>query len=200
MDAEGGPLFEESLQMQIQTLDMPRIRSPPSVLAFSADETVGFMRAGFALLRSIRSSQISSLCLDASDFDPLERLRAAGLRGNRDQRRGRHAGRVLATIEPSAELGHDLLHIRGLAEHDTWYAGWYVEFRMVFRLDRGDVPRDPLPGELPPELSPAGPWPRCRRGSGSWLVEKCAGGDREAIEEEEKAIAEEKNALPRRSE
>ena len=28
------------------------------------------MRAGFAILRSIRASQISSLCLDESDFDP----------------------------------------------------------------------------------------------------------------------------------
>jgi hypothetical protein len=185
------------LQIQIQTVDSLPDPLPESVLASGTDETVGFMRAGFAILRSIRSSQISSLCVDASDFDPTEGclLRdSVGIEIN-----GEDATLVefSATIEPSAELGHDLLHIRGRAEHDAWYAGWYVEFRMAFRLDRGDVPRDPLPDELPPGLEPTRSLAAMQARLRELAAEKCAGGDREEIEEEVKAIAEEKNALPR---
>ena len=192
-----GPGPEESLQIQIQTVDVLPEPLPLSVLASSTDETVGFMRAGFAILRSIRASQIRSLCLDASDFDPLEGCllrESVGIELD-----GEDATLVdfSATIEPAAELGHDLLHIRGRAEGDHWHYGWYVEFGLAFRLDRGDVPRDPLPGELPPDLQPSRTLAEMHARLRELAAEKCAGGDREAIDEEVGAIADEKNALPR---
>jgi hypothetical protein len=194
----GGPVPEESLQIQIQTVDMLPDPLPDSVLASSTDETVGFMRSGFAILRSIRTSQISSLCLasDGSDFDPN-----AGclLVNDVDIQIGENDATLVefsATIEPSAALGHDLLHINGRAENDSWHSGWYVEFGMQFRLDRGDVPRDPLVGELPPDLQPSRTLKEMNDRLRELGVEKCAGGDAEAIEEERKQIATEKLLLP----
>jgi hypothetical protein len=54
---EGASDAEESLQIQIQTIPSLPEPLPASVLAFSTDETVGFMRAGFAILRSIRAGR-----------------------------------------------------------------------------------------------------------------------------------------------
>lgn len=193
---EGASALEESLQVQIQTLETLPEPLPASVLAFSTDETVGFMRAGFAILRSIRASQISSLCLSESDFDPdagCLLTRPVGI--ELDGEDGTLA-EFSATIEESAELGHDVLSIHGYAEGDAWHSGWFIEFGLVFRLDRGDVPRDPLLGELPPDLQPTRTLAEMNARLRELSLEKCAGGDREAIEEEQKAIAEEKNALP----
>jgi hypothetical protein len=193
----GGPVPEESLQIQIQTVDMLPDPLPLSVLASSTDETVGFMRAGFAILRSIRASQIRSLCLDASNFEPLEGCVLRESVGIQMDDEDATLVQFSATIEPSAELGHDLLHIRGRAEGDHWHYGWFIEFALAFRLDRGDVPRDPLPGELPPDLQPTRTLAEMNARLRELAVEKCAGGDREAIDEEVAQIAEEKNGLPR---
>ena len=193
---EGGAALEESLQVQIQTLDMLPEPLPPSVLAFSTDETVGFMRAGFAILRSIRASQISSLCLDESDFDPDAGCLLTEPVGIEIDGEDGTLAEFSATIEESAELGHDVLNIHGYAEGDAWHSGWFIEFGLVFRLDRGDVPRDPLQGELPPDLQPSRTLAEMNARLRELSLEKCAGGDRDEIEEEQKAIAEEKNALP----
>ena len=66
----------------------------------------------------------------------------------------------------------------------------------MFRIDRGDVPRDPLLGELPPDLQPSRTLAEMNARLRELSLEKCAGGDREAIEEEQKTIAEERDALP----
>jgi len=193
---EGGSDFEESLQVQIQSIPTLPEPLPLSVLAFSTDETVGFMRAGFALLRSIRASQIASLCLDESDFDPdagclLQRPVGITIDGD-----DATLAQFSATIEEDADLGHDVLKIDGYAEGDTWAYGWFIEFGMVFVLDRGDVPRDPLLGELPPDLQPAHTLAQINARQSELTRDKCAGGDRDAIEKEQKVLAEEKNALP----
>ena len=187
---------DESLQVQIQTIPTLPEPLPPSVLAFSTDETVGFMRAGFAILRSIRKSQISSLCLDESDFDPdagCRLARSVGIEINGDDAT---LTEFSAVIEPNAELGHEVLNIHGYAEGDSWYAGWFVEFGMVFNIDRGEVPRDPLEGELPPDLQPSRTLAEMNARLRELAASKCAGGDDDAIEKEQKEIAEEKNALP----
>jgi len=195
---QSGSTFEESLQIQIQTVDTLPEPLPVSVLAFSTDETVGFMRAGFAILRSIRKSQISSLCLakDGSDFDPDEGCLLASPVGIEIDGEDATLSEFSAVIEPSAQLGHDVLNIHGYAEGDAWHSGWFIEFGLVFRLDRGDVPRDPLFGELPPDLQPTRTLAEMNARLRELAIEKCEGGDREAIEEEQQAIAEEKNALP----
>ncbi|GAB93258.1 DUF3892 domain-containing protein [Gordonia rhizosphera] len=187
---------EESMQVQIQTIPVLPEPLPPSVLALSTDETVGFMRAGFALLRSIRASQISSLCLDESDFDPDAGCLLAhpvtidvnGEDGTLDQ--------FSAVIEFNADLDHEVLNIHGHAEGDGTLYGWFIEFGLVFDLDRGEVPRDPLDGELPPDLQPPRTLAEMNARLRELSAEKCAGGDTDAIEEEQKEIAEEKNALP----
>ncbi|MGH9155539.1 MAG: hypothetical protein ACRD1K_06845 [Acidimicrobiales bacterium] len=74
--------------------------------------------------------------------------------------------------------------------------GWYIEFGMQFRLDRSDVPRDPLPGDLPPDLQPSRTLAEMNARLRELALEKCAGGDVEAIEEEREAISEEKLLLP----
>ena len=89
-----------------------------------------------------------------------------------------------------------MLNIHGYAEGDSWHSGWFIEFGLVFRLDRGDVPRDPLLGELPPELQPTRTLAEMNARLRELSSLKCAGGDLEAIEEEQKEIAVEKNALP----
>jgi hypothetical protein len=195
---QAGSELEESLQIQIQTVDLLPEPLPVSVLAFSTDETVGFMRAGFAILRSIRKSQISSLCLarDASDFDPDAGCLLTKSVGIEIDGEDATLAEFSATIESSAELGHDVLNIHGYAEGDAWHSGWFIEFGLVFRLDRGDVPRDPLLGELPPDLQPTRTLAEMNARLRELSIEKCAGGDLEAIEEEQKEIAEEKNALP----
>ena len=193
---EGGSALEESLQVQIQTLETLPEPLPASVLAFSTDETVGFMRAGFAILRSIRASQITSLCLDESDFDPdagCLLTQPVGIEIDGDDAT---LAEFSATIEESVELGHEVLNIRGYAEGEAWHSGWFIEFGLVFGIDRGDVPRDPLLGELPPDLQPSRTLAEMNARLRELSLEKCAGGDREAIEEEQKTIAEEKNALP----
>ena len=189
---------EESLQIQIQTVDPLPEPLPVSVLAFSTDETVGFMRAGFAILRSIRKSQIASLCLarDGSDFAPDAGCLLANPVGIEIDGEDATLAEFIASIEPSAELGHDVLNIHGYAEGDAWHSGWFIEFGLVFRLDRGDVPRNPLLGELPPDLQPTRTLAEMNARLRELSIEKCAGGDLEAIEEEQKEIAEEKNALP----
>jgi hypothetical protein len=184
------------LQIQIQTVDMLPDPLPDSVLSSSTDETVGFMRSDFAILRSIRASQIRSLCLDESDFDP-----DAGclLITDPDVTIGDQDATLVefeANIVPSAEFGHDIIDIKGRAENDSWHSGWFIEFGMQFRLDRGDVPRDPLPGELPPDLQPARTLKEMNKRLRELTEEKCAGGDIEAIEEERDRISEEKLLLP----
>ena len=166
------------------------------MLAFSTDETVGFMRAGFAILRSIRASQITSFCLDESDFDPDAGCLLTQPVGIEIDGEDATLAEFSATIEESVELGHDVLNIRGYAEGEAWHSGWFIEFGLVFRIDRGDVPRDPLLGELPPDLQPSRTLAEMNARLRELSLEKCAGGDREAIEEEQKTIAEEKNALP----
>ena len=96
---------EESLQIQIQTVDALPEPLPLSVLASSTDETVGFMRAGFAILRSIRASQISSLCLEESDFDPdagCLLVRSVGIQIDGEDG---SLAEFSAIIEPSARAG-----------------------------------------------------------------------------------------------
>lgn len=193
---EGASALEESLQVQIQTI--PTLPEPlsPSVLALSTDETVGFMRAAFALERSLRASQISSLCLDESDFDPdsgclLTKPVDIEIDGDPATLR-----EFSAVVEESAELGHDVLNVHGTADGDTWAYGWYIEFGLIFQLDRGDVPRDPLAGELPSDLQPKHTLAEINARLSELDAEKCAGGDSDAIEKEQKELAEEKNALP----
>ncbi len=193
---QGGSAEEESLQVQIQTIPTLPEPLPVSVLAFSTDETVGFMRAGFAILRSIRASQISSLCLDESDFDPdagCLLARSVGIDVNGED--GTLAD-FSAIIEFNADLGHDVLNIHGYAEGDGSLYTWFIEFGLVFNLDRGEVPRDPLEGELPPDLQPSRTLAEMNARLRELGAEKCAGGDSDAIEKEQKEIAEEKNALP----
>ena len=95
-------------------------------------------------------------------------------------------GQFSATIETNDELGQDVLNIHGYAEGESWAYGWYIEFGLVFRLDRGDVPRDPLAGELPPDLQPTRTLAEMNARLRELAAEKCAGGDREAIEDEQK--------------
>jgi hypothetical protein len=193
---EGASESEESLQVQIQTLPSLPEPLPPSVLAFGIDETVGFMRAGFAILRSIRSGQISSLCLDESDFDPEAGCLLVNPVGIQIDGEDGTLGEFSATIETNDELAQDVLNIHGYAEGESWHSGWFIEFGLVFRLDRGDVPRDPLEGELPPDLQPSRTLAEMNARLRELAAEKCAGGDLDAIEDEQKEIAEEKNALP----
>jgi hypothetical protein len=70
---------EESLVFQMRTVEgLPDPdRLPESMLSLRDLERVGFSRAGWAILRSIRCSQIKALCLDESDFDPDEACRLA---------------------------------------------------------------------------------------------------------------------------
>jgi hypothetical protein len=193
---DGSSVEEESLQIQLQTIDALPVPLPPSVLELSTDETVGFMRSDFAILRSIRASQIRSLCLEPSDFDPDAGCLLVTDPGVTIGDQDADLVEFEATIVPSAELGHDLIDVKGRAENDSWHSGWYVDFGMQFRLDRGDVPRDPLPGELPPELEPARTLKEMNQRLRELTEEKCAGGDVEAIEEERDAIAAEKLLLP----
>jgi hypothetical protein len=193
---ESASALEESLQVQIQTSPTLPEPLPLSVLALSTDETVGFMRAGFAIERSLRATQISSLCLGQSDFDPdagclLKKAVDIELDGDPATLR-----QFSAVVEESPELGHDVLNVRGSADGDTWAYGWYIEFGLVFQLDRGDVPRDPLQGELPPDLQPKHTLAEINASLSELDSEKCAGGDPDAIEKEQKDLAEEKNALP----
>jgi len=192
----GNAVEEESLQIQVQTIEVLPVPLPPSVLALSLDETVGFMRADFAILRSIRSSQIRSLCLDESDFDPdagcLLITDPSVTIGDQDAELVEFEANIVA----SAELGHDVIDIKGRAENDSWHSGWFIEFGMQFRLDRGDVPRDPMPDELPPDLQPARTLKEMNQRLRELAEEKCAGGDTEAIEEERDRISEEKLLLP----
>lgn len=193
---DGSSAEEESLQIQIQTIDVLPVPLPPSVLELSVDATVGFMRSDFAILRSIRASQIRSLCLDESDFDPDAGCRLVTDPGVTIGDQDASLVEFEASIVPSAELGHDLIDIKGRAENDSWHSGWYIEFGMQFVLDRGNVPRDPLPGELPPDLEPARTLREMNRRLRELVEEKCAGGDVEDIEEERSAISEEKLLLP----
>jgi hypothetical protein len=165
------------------------------VLAFSIDETVGFMRAGFAIERSVRASQIRSLCLEESDFDPdagclLEN--SVGIQIDGDDAT---LSEFSAIVEPNAELGQDVLHIHGYAEGDTWAYGWYIEFGLVFRLDRGGVPRDPLLNE-PVDPRPTRTLAEMNARLRELAAAKCSGGNRDAIEKEQEEIANEKLALP----
>lgn len=193
---QGALVPEESLQIQVQTVpDLPEAL-PASVLALSIDETVGFMRANWAILRSIRRSQIASLCLGEDDFEPDEGCRLRDEVGIEVNGEDATLTEFSATIEPDAALGEDLLQIRGRAEGEAWHSGWYIEFGLPFRLQRGDAPRDPLPGELPPELQPSRTLAEMNARLGALAADKCAGGDRDAIEEEQEEIAAEKAALP----
>lgn len=192
----GNPLEQESLQIQIQTVDTLPVPLPASVLSLSADETVGFMRSDWAILRSIRASQIRALCLDESDFDPNE---GCLLVTDPTVQFGDNNAELVefsAAIVNSPELGHDVIDIQGRAENESWHSEWYIEFGMQFRLDRGDVPRDPLMGELPPDLQPSRTLKEMSQRLRELAAEKCAGGDIEAIEEERDAISEEKLLLP----
>lgn len=192
----GNPAEEESLQIQIQTADTLPVPLPLSVLALSTDETVGFMRSDWAILRSIRASQIRSLCLRESDFDPDEGCLLITDPTIQLDDNEAELVEFAAAIVSSPELGHDVIDIKGRAENSSWHSEWYIEFAMQFRLDRGDVPRDPLAGELPPDLQPSRTLKEMNQRLRELAAEKCAGGNVEAIKDERDAISEEKLLLP----
>jgi hypothetical protein len=195
---EGAPAqLEESLQIQIQTLPVLPEPLPPSVLALSIDETVGLMQAGFAIERSIRTSQIASLCLDESDFDPdagCLLVTSPDIVLNGDDAT---LVRFSAVIKPSGSPEPDVLKIDGRAEGDTTFYSFFVEFGLVFHLDQGDVPRDPLEGELPPDLQPPHTLAEISARLKELTTEACEGGDRDAINDEQELLLKERNALPK---
>jgi hypothetical protein len=187
----------ESLVFQMRTVEgLPDPdRLPDSVLALRERERVGFSRAGWAIRRSIRCSQIKALCLQASDFDPAEACRL-------DHRVGIVIGDSEGTLESfeasivpwAGHPGLGLLRIGGSAEGGTWAYDWSMEFELDFRLDRGEVPRDPRTGE-----------PQERRGTlaeiagrvDALYAERCAGTrPREDIDAELEALAAEKKLPP----
>lgn len=187
----------ESLVFQLRTVEgLPDAdRLPDSALALRERERVGFSRAGWAIRRSIRCSQIKALCLDESDFDPAEACRL-------DRPVGIAVGDEDGTLETfEAQIvpwaGHDdlgLLRIGGSAEGGTWAYDWSMEFELDFRLERGEVPRDPLPGE-PHERS--GTLDELAARADELYAERCAGGrPREEIDKELERIAEQKKLPP----
>lgn len=190
------PTEQESLQIQIQTVEGQPDPLPASVLALSTDETVGFMRSNWAILRSIRNSQIRGLCLRETDFDPNEGcllIRDPSVKfGDNEANLVEFSARIIA--EP--QLNQDVIDIQGRAENNAWYAEWFIEFGMQFRLGRGDVPRDPLTGELPPDLQPSRTLKEMNQRLRELAAEKCAGRDAEEVEEERDAISLEKLLLP----
>jgi len=196
---EGDSTEQESLQIQIQTVDIHPVPLPPSVLAVSTDETVGFMRSDWAILRSIRNSQIRGLCLREADFDPDQGCRLITHPSIKFGENDADLVRFEATVVTEPQLGHDVLDIQGRAENDSWHSNWYIEFGMKFRLSRGDVPRDPLNNELPPDLQPSRTLKEMNARLRELAGEKCAGGDPEAIQEEIDAISLEKLLLPTES-
>ena len=193
---DGDPAEQESLQIQIQTVDTHPIPLPPSVLALSRDETVGFIRSDWAILRSIRNSQMRGLCLRESDFDPDQGCLLVTDPSIKFGENDADLVKFEATIVNEPQLGHDVLDIQGRAENNSWHSEWFIEFGMKFRLGRGDVPRDPLNGELPPDLEPSRTLKEMNARLRELATEKCAGGDPEAIQEEIDAISKEKLLLP----
>jgi len=193
---DGSPVEEESLQIQIQTIDSQPVPLPPSVLALSTDETVGFMRSNLAILRSIRSSQIRGLCLREADFDPNEGCLLIHDRSIKLDDQDADLVEFSATIVDAPQLNEDVIDIQGRAENNSWHSTWYIDFGMQFRLGRGDVPRDPLNGELPSDLQPSRTLKEMNQRLRELTEEKCAGGDVEAIAAERDAISLEKLLLP----
>jgi hypothetical protein len=186
----------ESLVFQIRTVEgLPDDdRLPDSVLSLREVERVGFSRAGWAICRSIRCSQIKALCLSTDDFDPDEACRLEDevgiVIGDSDG--------TLETFEASIVpwAGHGdlgLLRIGGSAEGGTWAYDWQMQFELDFRLEAGKVPRDPLPGE--PQRS--GTLDEIAARIDALYAERCAGGrPREEIDEEIEALSEEKKEPP----
>jgi hypothetical protein len=187
---------QESFQVQIQTVESQPVPLPASVLALSTDETVGFMRSNWAILRTIRASQIRGLCLSDADFDPNEGCRLMTSPSIKVGDNDADLVAFAAEIVDVPELGHDVIDITGRAENDSWYAHWFIDFEMQFRLDRGDVPRDPLMDELPPDMQPSRTLAEMNRRLRELSEEQCAGGDVDAIEAERDEISKEKLLLP----
>lgn len=187
----------ESLVFQLRTVEgLPdEDRLPESVLSLRELERVGFSRAGWAICRSIRCSQIKALCLSTDDFDPDEACRLASsvgiVLGDSDG--------TLEIFEASIEPweGHDdlgLLRVLGSAEGGTWAYDWQMQFELDFSLNLGQVPRDPLPGE--PQRS--GTLDEIEARIDALYAERCAGGgrSREEIDKEIEALSEEKKQPP----
>ena len=187
----------ESLVFQMRTVEgLPdEDRPPESVLSLRDLERVGFSRAGWAILRSVRSSQIKALCLEESDFNPDEACHLA-----------HPAGIVIGDSEGTLEsfeasivpwTGHDdlgLLRIGGSAEGGTWAYDWQMEFEIDFRLDRGEVPRDPRAGETQER---SGTLDEISARIDALYAERCAGGrSREDIDAEIEALTAEKKLPP----
>ncbi|MGH2711898.1 MAG: DUF3892 domain-containing protein [Actinomycetota bacterium] len=188
----------ESLVFQLKTLEgLPDAdRLPESVLALREQEEVGFSRAGWALLRSLRRSQIKSLCLkkDASDFDPDEPCELKRTVGIEVSEEDADLEKFRAWIEPSAEVGEELLHVEGRAEGGNWAYGWYIEFELVYRLGRGEVPRDPVGSERP---RPGGTLEEINARLEVLQEQKCAGSvDHDAVKEEIKELNAQKKLPP----
>lgn len=188
---------DESLVFQLRTVEgLPDPdRLPDSVLSLRELERVGFSRAGWAILRSIRCSQIKSLCLAESDFEPDEACHLAHPVGIVIGDSDGTLESFEASIVPWA--GHDdlgLLRIGGNAEGGTWAYDWQMEFEMDFRLDRGEVPRDPRMGE-PQERS--GTLAEISAQIDALTAERCAGTrSREEIDDEIKELSAQKKLPP----
>lgn len=170
-----GGAEEESLVFQLLTAaDLPDDeRLPESTLALRDVERVGFSRAGWAILRSLRCSQIKSLCLDAADFDPGEGCRL-------DHPVGITVGENDATLEHfrariipfPARPDEGLLEVKGRAEGGNWAYDWWMDFELEFELGRGEAPREARNGESP---RPAGTLREIGEQIEALLGERCAG-------------------------
>jgi hypothetical protein len=186
----------ESLVFQLRTVEgLPDDdRLPDSVLSLRELERVGFSRAGWAICRSIRCSQIKALCLSTDDFDPDEACRLEDPVGIVIGDSDGTLESFEASIVPWAGHGDlGLLRIGGSAEGGTWAYDWQMQFELDFRLEAGLVPRDPLPGE--PQRS--GTLDEIAARIDALYAERCAGGrPREEIDDEIEALSEEKKEPP----
>lgn len=190
----------ESLVFQLQTVDADglAVADPPpeSVLALRDQEEVGFSRSGWAILRSLRRSQIKSLCLkkDASQFkpgEPCELKKSVGIEVNDEDA---DLKRFRAWLEADGAVGEELLHVEGRAEGGNWAYGWYIQFELVYRLGRGEVPRDAVGTE---RARPGGTLEEINARLAELQEQKCARtGDRDAIKEEIKELNEQKRLPP----
>lgn len=192
-----GGAEQESLVFQLLTVaDLPDDeRLPESTLALRDVELVGFSRAGWAILRSLRCSQIKSLCLSAADFDPDEGCRL-------DHPVGITVGENDATLEHfrarivpfPARPGEGLLEVKGRAEGGTWAYDWWMDFELEFELGRGEAPRDGRDGESP---RPGGTLEEIGEKIEALQAERCAGTrPRDEIDDEIDGLQKQKKLGP----
>jgi hypothetical protein len=189
---------QESLVIQFRTVEGLPDDSllPDSILAARELELVGFSRAGWAIERSVRCTQMKSLCLSESDFEPDEGCRLARsvdiVVGDSDGTLKRFAA---AIVPQPGDPDQGLLRIGGRAQGETFFYDWWMEFEIDFRLEVGPAPRDPAEGELSER---SGTLDEITIGIDQLYAERCAGGgrSREDIDKDIKALMEERNLPP----